>query len=83
MKSNKNIISQKDVLAGKKKTMIMSINDLADEEAGKEASQSSIAPPLRSSFRPYTGKTVNIQNKGPKYEMKITLFNKGFERDMM
>ena len=75
-------ISKKDVLAGKKKTMIMSINDLADEEAGKEASQSSIAP-VQSSFRQYTGKPVNIQNKGPKYEMKITLFNKGFERDMM
>ena len=76
-------ISKKDVLAGKKKTMIMSINDLADEEAGKEQSQSSIAPPVQSSFRQYTGKPVNIQNKGPKYEMKITLFNKGFERDMM
>ena len=75
-------VSKKDVLAGKKKTMIMSINDLADEEAGKEASQSSIAP-VQSSFRQYTGKPVNIQNKGPKYEMKITLFNKGFERDMM
>ncbi len=60
----------------------MSINDLADEEAGKEASQSSIAP-VQSSFRQYTGKPVNIQNKGPKYEMKITLFNRGFERDMM
>lgn len=76
-------ISKKDVLAGKKKTMIMSINDLADEEAGKEQSQSSIAPPVQSSFRQYTGKPVNIQNKGPKYEMKITLFNKGYERDMM
>jgi maleate cis-trans isomerase len=79
-------VSKKDVLAGKKKTMIMSINDLADEEskeAGKEQSQSSIAPPVQSSFRQYTGKPVNIQNKGPKYEMKITLFNKGFERDMM
>jgi hypothetical protein len=75
-------VSKKDVLAGKKKTMIMSINDLADEEAGKEASQSSIAP-VQSSFRQYTGKPVNIQNKGPKYEMKITLFNRGFERDMM
>ena len=75
-------ISKKDVLAGKKKTMIMSINDLADEEAGKEASQSS-NPPVQSSFRQYTGKPVNIQNKGPKYEMKITLFNRGYERDMM
>jgi hypothetical protein len=75
-------VSKKDVLAGKKKTMIMSINDLADEEAGKEASQSSIAP-VQSSFRQYTGKPVNIQNKGPKYEMKITLFNRGYERDMM
>lgn len=70
-------VSKKDVLAGKKKTMIMSINDLADEEAGKEQST------IQSSFRQYTGKPVNVQNKGPKYEMKITLFNKGFERDMM
>ena len=70
-------VSKKDVLAGKKKTMIMSINDLTDEEAGKEQST------IQSSFRQYTGKPVNVQNKGPKYEMKITLFNKGFERDMM
>jgi maleate cis-trans isomerase len=68
-------VSKKDVLAGKKKTMIMSINDLADED--KEQST------IQSSFRQYTGKPVNVQNKGPKYEMKITLFNKGFERDMM
>jgi hypothetical protein len=70
-------VSKTDVLAGKKKTMIMSINDLADEEAGKQP----VA--VQSSFRQYTGKPVNIQNKGPKYEMKITLFNRGFERDMM
>ena len=83
-------VSKKDVLAGKKKTMIMSINDLADEEAGKEQSQSSFAPfsegkqsVIQSTFRQYTGKPVNVQNKGPKYEMKITLFNRGFERDMM
>ena len=75
-------VSKKDVLAGKKKTMIMSINDLADEEA-RDQSQSSITPPVQSSFRQYTGRPVNIQNKGPKYEMKITLFNRGFERDMM
>jgi len=75
-------VSKKDVLAGKKKTMIMSINDLADEEA-RDQSQSSITPPVQSSFRQYTGKPINIQNKGPKYEMKITLFNRGFERDMM
>lgn len=69
-------VSKKDVLAGKKKAMIVSINDLADEEAKeREAPQ--------SSFRQYTGRPVNIQNKGPKYEMKITLFNRGFERDMM
>jgi hypothetical protein len=72
-------VSKKDVLAGKKKTMIMSINDLSNEDQ----SQSSIPPPVQSSFRQYTGKPVNIQNKGPKYEMKITLFNRGFERDMM
>ena len=69
-------VSKKDVLAGKKKSMIMSINDLADEEA-KEA------PVVQNTFRQYTGKPVNVQNKGPKYEMKITLFNRGFERDMM
>ncbi len=72
-------VSKKDVLAGKKKTMIMSINDLSNEDQ----SQSSIAPQVQSSFRQYTGRPVNIQNKGPKYEMKITLFNRGFERDMM
>ncbi len=71
-------VSKKDVLAGKKKTMIMSINDLADEEASQSSN-----PPVQSSFRQYTGKPVNIQNKGPKYEMKITLFNRGYERDMM
>jgi hypothetical protein len=70
-------VSKTDVLAGKKKTMIMSINDLADEEAGKQP----VA--VQNTFRQYTGKPVNIQNKGPKYEMKITLFNRGFERDMM
>ena len=69
-------VSKKDVLAGKKKSMIMSINDLADEEAKD-------APVVQNTFRQYTGKPVNIQNKGPKYEMKITLFNRGFERDMM
>ena len=71
-------VSKKDVLAGKKKSMIMSINDLADEEA-KERD----APVVQNNFRQYTGKPVNVQNKGPKYEMKITLFNRGFERDMM
>lgn len=69
-------VSKKDVLAGKKKSMIMSINDLADEEAKD-------VPVVQNTFRQYTGKPVNIQNKGPKYEMKITLFNRGFERDMM
>jgi maleate cis-trans isomerase len=71
-------VSKKDVLAGKKKSMIMSINDLADEEL-----RGDIKEPILSSVRQYTGRPVNIQNKGPKYEMKITLFNKGFERDMM
>jgi hypothetical protein len=71
-------VSKKDVLAGKKKSMIMSINDLADEEA-KERD----VPVVQNTFRQYTGKPVNVQNKGPKYEMKITLFNRGFERDMM
>jgi hypothetical protein len=77
-------VSKNDVLAGKKKSMIMSINDLAEEEEkGREQSQSSIAHPVQNTFRQYTGKPVNVQNKGPKYEMKITLFNRGFERDMM
>jgi hypothetical protein len=41
-------------------------------------------PPVQSSFRQFTGvRPTPSQNKGPKYEMKITLFNKGFERDMM
>lgn len=75
--SKKDVLAGKGAEAGKKKTMIMSINDLADEEAGKEQT------PFQSTFRQYTGKPVNVQNKGPKYEMKITLFNKGFERDMM
>lgn len=69
-------VSKKDVLAGKKKSMIMSINDLTDEEAKD-------VPVVQNTFRQYTGKPVNVQNKGPKYEMKITLFNRGFERDMM
>ena len=72
-------ISKTDVLAGKKKSMIMSINDLAEEEErGREQ-----PVVVQSTFRQYTGKPVNVQNKGPKYEMKITLFNRGFERDMM
>ena len=72
-------VSKTDVLAGKKKTMIMSINDLAEEEErGREA-----PPVVQNTFRQYTGKPVNVQNKGPKYEMKITLFNRGFERDMI
>lgn len=70
-------VSKQDVLKGKKNTMIRSINDIAEEE-NREQSQ-----PVQNTFRQYTGKPVNIQNKGPKYEMKITLFNRGFERDMM
>jgi hypothetical protein len=71
-------VSKTDVLAGKKKSMIMSINDLAEEEErGRDQ------PVVQNTFRQYTGKPVNVQNKGPKYEMKITLFNRGFERDMM
>ncbi len=87
-------VSKKDVLAGKKKTMIMSINDLADEEAkqrddGNTRSGNNIhtladLPPQQSSFRQFTGvRPTPSQNKGPRYEMKVTLFNKGFERDMM
>ena len=72
-------VSKKDVLAGKKKSMIMSINDLAEEEE-RGRDQPVV---VQNTFRQYTGKPVNVQNKGPKYEMKITLFNRGFERDMM
>ena len=71
-------VSKSDVLVGKKKSMIMSINDLAEEE---ERGREPVV--VQNSFRQYTGKPVYIQNKGPKYEMKITLFNKGFEKDMM
>lgn len=66
-------VSKNDVLVGKKKSMIMSINDLVGDEPQV----------VQNTSRKYTGKPVNIENKGPKYEMKITLFNKGFERDMM
>lgn len=83
-------VSKKDVLSGKKKPMIMSINDLAEEEMkNREGGNSNIhtladLPPVQSSFRQFTGvRPTPSQNKGPKYEMKITLFNKGFERDMM
>ena len=72
-------VSKTDVLAGKKKSMIMSINDLAEEEE-RGRDQPVV---VQNTFRQYTGKPVNVQNKGPKYEMKITLFNRGFERDMM
>jgi hypothetical protein len=81
-------ISKDDVKAGKKKTMIMSIHDIAEEEmkSRDEPSSSNIHTiqdlPRRHEYtgipvRPTTNPNV------PKYEMKITLFNKGFERDMM
>jgi hypothetical protein len=86
-------ISKKDVLIGKKRPMIMSINDLAEEEAknresgnekGSNIHTLADLPPVQSSFRQFTGvRPTPSQNKGPKYEMKITLFNKGYERDMM
>ena len=83
-------ISKEDVKIGKKKNMIMSIHDLAEEEmrARDEPSSSNIhtlqdIQPRRQ--HQYTGIPVRPTTNPnvPKYEMKITLFNKGFERDMM
>ena len=66
-------VSKSDVLVGKKKSMIMSINDLAEEE---ERGREPVV--VQNSFRQYTGKPVYIQNKGTKYEIKITTFNQDF-----
>ena len=82
-------ISKDDVKAGKKKSMIMSIHDLAEEEmkARDEPSSSSNIHTIQDLPRrhEYTGIPVRPTTNPnvPKYEMKITLFNKGFERDMM
>jgi hypothetical protein len=84
-------VSKKDVLSGKKKPMIMSINDLAEEEvkqregdSTRETNIHTLSDIKQSSFRQFTGvRPTPSQNKGPRYEMKVTLFNKGFERDMM
>ena len=85
-------VSKEDVKAGKRKPMIMSIHDLADEEI-KARDESSSEPKIHTIqdlsvgtyHRPYTGIPVRPTTNPnvPKYEMKITLFNKGFERDMM
>ncbi len=92
-------VSKDDVKAGKKKSMIMSIHDLAEEEIRGRNEDSLSSTSLSSSssnihtiqdfqptyHRPYTGIPVRptSNSNAPKYEMKITLFNKGFERDMM
>jgi hypothetical protein len=83
-------ISKDDVKIGKKKNMIMSIHDLAEEEmrARDEPSSSSnihTIEEIRPRHHTYTGIPVRPTTNPnvPKYEMKITLFNKGFERDMM
>lgn len=83
-------VSKEDVKLGKKRSMIMSIHDLAEEEmrAREEPSSSSNIHTIQD-FQPrrheYTGIPVRPTTNPnvPKYEMKITLFNKGFERDLM
>ncbi len=81
-------ISKDDVKAGKKKNMIMSIHDLAEEEMRARDEPSSnihTIQDLQPRRHEYTGIPVRPTTNPnvPKYEMKITLFNKGFERDMM
>ncbi len=81
-------VSKEDVKAGKRKPMVMSIHDLAEEEAKSRDSSSNIhtIQDFQPTYhRPYTGIPVRptSNSNAPKYEMKITLFNKGFERDMM
>ena len=76
--------------------MIMSIHDLAEEEMKERDEPSSepktgihtiqdLQPQVGTFHRSYTGIPVKptTNPNTPKYEMKITLFNKGFERDMM
>jgi len=88
-------VSKEDVKAGKKKSMIMSIHDIAEEEI-RGRNEDSLSSTSSSNIhtiqdfqptyhRPYTGIPVRptSNSNAPKYEMKITLFNKGFERDMM
>ena len=88
-------VSKEDVKAGKKRPMIMSIHDLAEEEMrAREDPETSSSSSSSSNIhtleeiRPrhvYTGIPVRPTTNPnvPKYEMKITLFNKGFERDLM
>ena len=86
-------VSKEDVKAGKKRPMIMSIHDLAEEEmrAREDPDTSSSSSNIHTleEIRPrhhvYTGIPVRPTTNPnvPKYEMKITLFNKGFERDLM
>jgi cobalamin biosynthesis Co2+ chelatase CbiK len=84
-------VSKEDVKAGKKRPMIMSIHDLAEEEMrareDPDTSTSNIhtIQDLPTRRHEYTGIPVRPTTNPnvPKYEMKITLFNKGFERDLM
>ena len=82
-------VSKEDVKMGKKRPMIMSIHDLAEEEmrAREEPESSTIhtIEEIRPRHHTYTGIPVRPTTNPnvPKYEMKITLFNKGFERDLM
>jgi hypothetical protein len=84
-------VSKEDVKAGKKKYMIMSIHDLAEEEmkdreySNNTSSNIHTIQDIQPRRHEYTGIPVRPTTNPnvPKYEMKITLFNKGFERDMM
>jgi hypothetical protein len=81
-------VSKEDVKAGKKKSMIMSIHDLAEEEMRSRDEPSSnihTIQDIQPRHHQYTGIPVRPTTNPnvPKYEMKITLFNKGFERDLM
>ena len=70
-------VSKEDVKAGKRKPMIMSIHDLPQSD------DASFNPTPYN--RPFTGVRPPARNLKTEYrnEMKITLYNKGFERDMM
>ena len=85
-------VSKDEVKAGKKRSMIMSIHDLAEEEMRGREDPSSYSSNIHTiqELQPirhhqYTGIPVRPTTNPnvPKYEMKITLFNKGFERDLM
>ena len=80
----------------KAKKMIMSIHDLAEEEMkgrsetisshqGGNIHTLSSLPPVNSESRGYVKVPVRTQYPAhiSRNEMKITMYNKGFERDMM